>query len=125
MQMMGYTREIRLDDMARKATTFRLDPDVQAALAMLSDVERRPQNQLVNEAVRAWVAKRVGDVDVSLESTLNRLRAHRLADPTGQQSIAAAMAVEAAVEEDPAEGVRVERTPTGSAAARMLERLRG
>jgi hypothetical protein len=112
--------------MARKATTFRLDPDVQAALAVLSDVQRRPQNQLVNEAVRVWVAKRVGDVEVSLESTLNRLRAHRLTDATGQQSMAAAMAAEAAVEDDPAEGVRVERTSTtGPASARMLERLRG
>jgi hypothetical protein len=112
--------------MARKATTFRLDPDVQAALAVLSDIQRRPQNQLVNEAVRVWVAKRVGDVELSLESTLNRLRAHRLTDATGQQSMAAAMTAEAAVEEDPAEGVRVERTPaTGPASARMLERLRG
>lgn len=112
--------------MARKATTFRLDPDVQAALAVLSEVQRRPQNQLVNEAVRMWVAKRVGEVEVSLESTLNRLRAHRLTDATGRRSMAAAMAAEAAVEDDPAEGVRVERTPTtGPASAQMLERLRG
>jgi hypothetical protein len=111
--------------MARKATTFRLDPDVQAALAVLSNVQRRPQNQLVNEAVRVWVAKGVGEVEVSLESTLNRLRKHRLTDATGQQSMAAAMVAEAAVEDDPAEGVRAERTPTGPASARILERLRG
>jgi hypothetical protein len=112
--------------MARRATTFRLDPDVQAALAVLSDVQRRPQNQLVNEAVRVWVAKRVGEVEASLETTLDRLRTHRLKDPTGEQSMAAAMAAEAAVEDDPAEGVRVQRTPaTGPASARMLEQLRG
>jgi hypothetical protein len=112
--------------MARKATTFRLDPDVQAALAVLSDVQRRPQNQLVNEAVRVWVAKRVGEVEVSLESTLDRLRAHRLTDTTGQQSMATAMAAEAAVEDDPAEGVRTEPTSIkGPASAQMLERLRG
>jgi hypothetical protein len=112
--------------MSRKATTFRLDPDVQAALAALSEVQRRPQNQLVNEAVRVWLAKRLRDAEVSLQSTLTRLRAHRLADATGEQSMAAAMAAEAAVEDDPAEGVRLERTTTtGPESARMLERLRG
>ena len=50
--------------MTRKATTFRLDPEVQAALAVLSDVQRRPQNQLVNEAVRELVSKRAREVEV-------------------------------------------------------------
>ena len=112
--------------MARKATTFRLDPEVQAALAVLSDVQGRPQNQLVNEAVRALVSQRTRDVEVGLESTLARLKAHRLRDPTGERSMAAAMATEAAIENDPAEGVRVHRTlTTGPASARMLERLSG
>ena len=112
--------------MVRKATTFRLDPEVQAALAVLSEVQGRPQNQLVNEAVRELVSKRARDVEVNLESTLARLREHRLRDPTGEKSMAAAMEAEAAVEDDPAEGVRVRRTlTTGPAAARMLERLRG
>lgn len=112
--------------MARKATTFRLDPEVQAALAVLSDVQGRPQNQLVNEAVRAFVSKRAVEVEVDLESTLARLREHRLRDPAGEESIAAAMESEAAVEDDPAEGVRVQRpSATGPASARMLERLSG
>ena len=112
--------------MTRKATTFRLDPEVQAALSVLSDVQGRPQNQLVNEAVRAWVSMRARDVEVDLESTLTRLRAHRLDDSTGAASMATAMRAEAAVEDDPAEGVRVIRQSTaGPASARMLERLSG
>jgi len=109
--------------MARKATTFRLDPEVQAALAVLSDVQGRPQNQLVNEAVRELVSKRARDVEVDLESTLARLRAHRLRDPTGEHSMAIAMEAEAAVEHDPAGGVRVKTLTTGPASARMLDRL--
>ena len=112
--------------MTRKATTFRLDPEVQAALAVLSDVQRRPQNQLVNEAVRDLVSKRARDVEVDLESTLSRLRAHRLDDPTGAASMATAMGAEVAVEHGPADGVRVIRRSTaGPTSARMLERLSG
>lgn len=112
--------------MTRKATTFRLDPEVQAGLAMLSEVEGRPQNQLVNEAVRQWLSTRTGEVVVDLESTLARLRVYRLNDPTGGKSMAEAMEAEAAVERDPATGVRVQRTlAAGPASARMLERLGG
>lgn len=108
----------------RKATTFRLDPDVQAALAVLSEVQGRPQNQLVNEAVRELVMRRSLEVEAGLQSTLERVRAHRLRDPEGKSSMAAAMAAEAAVEADPAEGVRVRRTPgSGPLSARLLERL--
>jgi predicted DNA-binding protein len=112
--------------MTRKATTFRLDPEVQAALAVLSEVQGRPQNQLVNEAVRALVSKRVRDVEIDLESTLARLRAHRLSDPTGEKSMTIAMEMEAAVEDDPAQGTRVTASLTsGPTSARMLERLIG
>lgn len=114
------------DDMTRKATTFRLDPEVQAGLALLSEVQGRSQNQLVNEAVRELVLKRTRAVEVDLESTLERLRQHRLSDPTGEHSMAAAMEAEAAVEEDPAEGVRIQRSFTvGPATAGMFERLSG
>ena len=112
--------------MARQATTFRLDPEVQAGLALLSEVQGRPQNQLVNEAVRALVSKRGLEVVVDLESFLARLRALRLSDPTGEKSMAAAMETEGAIDHDPAQGVRVQRTLfTGPASAQMLERLSG
>lgn len=112
--------------MPRKATTFRLDPETQAALAALSEVQGRPQNQLVNEAVRELLLRRGPAVERDLEATLDRLRAYRLRDPTGEESLAAAMAAEAAVEDDPAEGVRVPRVrATGPVSARVLERLGG
>jgi predicted DNA-binding protein len=111
--------------MSRRATTFRLDPEVQAALAVLSEVQGRPQNQLVNEAVRELVSKRARDVEIDLESTLTRLRAHRLSDPSGARSMASAMEAEAAIENDPADGSRVQTPSTGPASARILERLIG
>jgi hypothetical protein len=112
--------------MARQATTFRLDPDLQAGLALLSKVQSLTQNQLVNDAVRALLARRAREVSVDLEATLARLRAHRRADPTGERSMAAAMQAEAALEHDPAEGVRVQRSPASRpVTTRMLERPRG
>ena len=112
--------------MNRKATTFRLDPEVQAGLALLSEIQGRPQNQLVNEAVRELVSKRSREVEVDLKSTLARLKAYRLRDPSGEKSMAAAMRAEAAIDYDPAEGVRVLRSEVvGPASARMLDRLRG
>ncbi len=111
--------------MPAKATTFRLDPEVQAGLALLSEVQGRSQNQLVNEAVRELVSKRTREVELDLESTLARLRRHRLADPSGEQSMLAAMRAEAAVEYDPADGVQTKTLTAGPTAARMLERLSG
>ena len=106
--------------------TFRLDPEVRAGLALLSKEQGRPQYQLVNEAVRELVSKRTQGVEVDLKSTLARLKAYRLRDPTGEKSMAAAMKVEAAIDYDPAEGVRVARSEVvGPASARMLDRLRG
>jgi len=108
------------------ATTFRLDPAVQAGLALRSEVEGRPQNQLVNEAVREWLDKRTQEVAVDLGATLDRLRVFPASDPSGERSMEAAMQAEAAVEHDPAQGVRIalERA-TGPASARMLDALSG
>jgi hypothetical protein len=50
------------------------------------------------------------EVEIDLESTLARLKKHRRTDPTGEASLATAMEAEAAVEDDPAEGARLERT---------------
>ena len=130
--------------------SFRLDPEVCVGLALLSEGQGRPPDELVNEAVREFVSKhtqgvehsrgsyqvidlarelvseRTQGVEVDLKSTLARLEAYRLRDPTGEKSMAAAMKVEAAIDYDPAEGVRVARSEVvGPASARMLDRLRG
>ena len=112
--------------MTRKATTFRLDPAVQSGLALLSEVLHRTQNQLVNEAVRDLVAKRAEELSVDLGATVERLKAYQASDPTGEKSMEAAMRAEAAVERDPAQGVRVQRNiAIGPASARMLDALDG
>ena len=112
--------------MTRKATTFRLDPAVQAGLALLGDVQGRSLNHMVNEAVREWVAQRAAEAVIDLGATLERLRVFQASDPTGERSMEAAMRAEAAVEQDPAQGRRVvPGLVVGPVSARMLERLGG
>ena len=90
--------------MPRKATTFRMDPVVQASLATLSRLLGRTQNQLVNEAVRDFVARRGREVEVELEATLESLRAYRKRDPGFERAIADYVDAEASLTDDPAEG---------------------
>ena len=108
--------------MARKATTYRIDPAVQEGLSILSKVLGRPRNQLVNEAVRDFVAQRSREVEVDLEATLASLRAYRKSDPTFDRAIADYVDAEASLKEDPAEGRRVP-VDAGPAEARMLRLL--
>jgi len=91
--------------MTRKASTFRIAPPVQAALENLSQVLRRPMNQLVNEAVQDYVERRSVAVERDLELTVARLRAYRTRDPHFKQAIASVVDAEATLgKHDPAEG---------------------
>jgi hypothetical protein len=91
--------------MAAKASTFRIEPNVQAGLENLSRVLKRPMNQLVNEAVKDYVRRRNREVERNLESTLASLRAYRERDPDFEQAITAFAKAEARYgKEDPAEG---------------------
>ena len=107
--------------MNRKATTYRIDPAVQVGLSTLSKILGRPQNQLVNEAVRDFVARRSREVEADLEATLESLRAYRRNDPNFERAIADYVDAEASLEEDPAEGRRA--VDVGPAQTRMLELL--
>ncbi len=109
--------------MIRKATTYRIDPAIQAGLALLSRVLGRPQNHLVNEAVRDYVARRSREVELDLEATLESLRAYRKSDPNFERAIADYVDAEASLKEDPAEGQRA--VDIGPAQARVLELLNG
>ena len=109
--------------MPRKATTYRIDPLVQTGLSTLSKVLGRPQNQLVNEAVRDFVARRMKQVEVDLEATLESLRAYRESDPNFDRAIADYVDAEASLTEDPAEGQRA--VDMGPAQARILELING
>src|ERR1700712_3934583 len=92
--------------MMRKATTYRIDPIVQAGLSTLSRVLGRPQNQPLNEGVRAFVVRRSREVETDLEATLESLRAYRKSDPNFERAIADYVDAEASLKEDPAEGQR-------------------
>lgn len=109
--------------MIRKATTYRIDPAVQAGLTLLSKVLGRPQNQLVNEAVRDFVVRRSREVELDLEATLESLRVYRKSDPNFERAIADYVDAEASLKEDPAEGQRT--VDIGPAQARVLELLNG
>lgn len=108
-------------DMSIKATTYRIDPVVQTGLSMLSKVLGRPQNQLVNEAVRDFVARRSREVEMDLEVTLEALRAYRKNDSNFERAIADYVDAEASLKEDPAEGQRAE--DIGPAQKRVLDLL--
>ena len=77
--------------MSRKASTFRIEPSVRGALEHLSEVLNRPMNQLVNEALEDFVARRSLQVEQDLETTLARLRAYRARDPHFREAIATAV----------------------------------
>jgi hypothetical protein len=107
--------------MTRKATTFRIDPDVQAQLAALSDILHRPMNRLVNEAVRDYVAQRSREVESDLEADLAKLRAYRKSDPGFEQAMAAFVEAEATLE-DPVEGRPEAAGPVQAKVHRLLKR---
>jgi predicted transcriptional regulator len=88
-----------------KASTHRLDPDIEAGLENLSRLLRQPKNRLINEAVKFYVELKGRKIEHELESTLNELRAHRRKDPNFERSIEAFVEAEAKLSaSDPAEG---------------------
>ena len=102
--------------MERVATTFRIDPAVKDGLTKLSKLQHRSLNQLANEAIAEFVARRIREVENELESTLEDLRAYRRRDPDFERAIDAVVEAEATVQEDPAEG-KVTDEPGGTEAA--------
>lgn len=88
-----------------KATTFRLEPNLQQGLETLSKILKRPMNQLVNEALKDYVSRRSQEVEQEIKVTLAALRAYRRRDPGFKQAIAAAATAEAQhAKSDPVEG---------------------
>jgi predicted transcriptional regulator len=114
--------------MARVAFTLRIDTEERDALENLSRIERRPVNQLVNEAVRSFLLRR-RPKERSLEASVERLRAYRERDPQFHQARKAFVEAEASVE-DPLEGEPVEGRlvngqiePIGPAQSKIREML--
>ncbi len=92
--------------MARVAFTLRIDAEERAALENLSKIERRPVNQLLNEAVRGFLLRR-RPKERGLEASLERLRAYRERDPQFQRARKAFVEAEASAD-DPLEGEPIE-----------------
>jgi predicted transcriptional regulator len=114
--------------MARVAFTLRIDEEERAALENLSKIERRPVNQLLNEAVRTFLLRR-RPKEQSLAATLERLRAYRVRDPNFHEARKAFVEAEAGgydpLEGEPIEGNLVDGQvePVGPAQGKIREIL--
>jgi len=98
--------------MARTAYTLRIELAERNALKHLSKIERRPINQLLNEAIRNYLRQK-GERERSLESSLADLRAYRKKDPGFRRAIANVVEGEATVK-DPLEGQPFEEPEDGA-----------
>ena len=88
--------------MSRIAFTLRIDAKTRTALENLSKVEGRPVNQLLNEAIKSYLNRKV-QKERDLEANVAALRAYRNQDPGFQRAIDAFVKAEAK-SEDPLEG---------------------
>jgi hypothetical protein len=82
---------------------LRIEPEERAALEHLSKVERRPINQLLNEAIKLYLGQPRRE-EKGLQATLEKLREYRKRDPGFKRAIAAVADAEARLIDDPAEG---------------------
>lgn len=88
-----------------KASTIRLQPDLQSALDKISAHLDRPKNKLVNQAVAEFVEKTSFRLRDDIEDTLENLRAYRARDPNFEADILRFAEAEATyVAEDAHEG---------------------
>jgi hypothetical protein len=92
--------------MPRVPFTLRIDLQERNALENLSKIERRPINQLLNEAIKSYLRKQGGN-ERGLEANLAALRDYRKKDPGFRRAIAAFVEAEATCD-DPVEGKPVE-----------------
>jgi hypothetical protein len=113
-------------NVARKATTFRIEPTAMSGLEKLSAILNKPLNKLANEAISEYVARRIAAVEVDLSSTLEDLRAYRKSDPNFERSIREVVEAEAMASHDPMEGTLVlENESAGPTERKMLKLLNG
>ena len=87
-----------------KGCTFRLDEEVKVALDKISEIEQRPKNKIVNEAVARYLHQEAETMKREIEDIALSLRDYKKKDPTFAKAITAVAEGEAAVGEDPAEG---------------------
>jgi predicted transcriptional regulator len=100
--------------LARTAFTLRIEVAERNALKHLSKIERRPINQLLNEAIRNYLRLK-GERERGLEASLAELKAYRKKDPGFRRAIAKVVEAEATVK-DPLEGELFEEPEDGGPA---------
>ncbi len=100
--------------MPQIAFTLRIGSEERNALKHLSKIERRPINQLLNEAIRNYLRQK-GERERGLEASLGELKAYRKKDPGFRRAIAKVVEAEASVK-DPLEGEPFEERENGGAA---------
>lgn len=90
----------------KKASTFRLHEDLQAGLELISQLQHRPKNKLVNEAVAEYVTRHALQTEGELKAVLRSLKSYRASDPDFNSAIAAFADAEAThgKDDDPMEG---------------------
>ena len=115
--------------MARIPFTLRIDQEERTALEHLSEVEGRPVNQLLNEAIKIYLSQH-GSKEASLEANLSALQKYRKRDPGFGGAISAFVDAEAGLE-DPFEGKPVDGQfvegqfqPAGPVQSKIRELLR-
>ena len=96
----------KLFGMARIPFTLRIDAAEHSALKNLSELEGRPINQLLNEAVKHYLNRR-GRKERDLEATLEGLRKYRKRNAGFRRATAGFAEAEASLD-DPLEGEVIE-----------------
>lgn len=109
--------------MVQKASTHRLDPDLQEGLEQLSRIMHRTKNNIINDAVRLYVRQKGAELERDLQATLDALRKYREVDPDFEGAIAAFAESEAKYgKKDPVEG---KETPGRGVRSEIRQLLHG
>lgn len=92
--------------------TMRLEPENEAGLVLLKEALGTPINKLVNVAVSEYVQRKSLALEANLTQALERVKAHRRADPTFAKDLQAFVSSEAKHgAKDPLEGETYDVTP--------------
>ena len=89
--------------MERISFTLRIAPDERAALENLSKIEKRPMNQLVNDAIKLYLSQ-PRRKEKRLQATLEKLQQYRKRDPGYKRAKAEYIDAEASLGRDPLDG---------------------
>ena len=108
--------------MERKAFTLRLPEQERTALEDLSRIEGRPVNQLLNEAVRHFLARQ-GPREQDLAASLDRLRSYRERDPSFATAIASVVETESSLRDPLKETIIRDGQPGSSATGPVQTRI--